>query len=236
MKKSKYLKPALLFLLLAILAILLVRCEKEPIVVPKYTVEVIALGSGGVVIPSGVFEVKEGDSLRIIIKPNVGYVVDSIIVDGVSISFSENTYTISNVFAPAKVKVVFKITPFGLLIDKPWELCKWQSRPVAETTEWYTRPLQKKETYVFYYDEIHSECRFVKFWDQQRVGDGYFILTPDSLYIGCPRGGPDGDGYECLIIQLTKDTLVLKDYVYCYGSDGQHVHERDMYVQKTYKH
>ena len=86
----------------------LVGCKKEPIV-PEYTIETIS-GSGGTLLPFvGKIEVTHGDSLTITPKPDNGYEVDFMKVDGniitVPISLS---YTFKNVISDHLFEVTYK--------------------------------------------------------------------------------------------------------------------------------
>jgi len=93
---------------LLVMIVGLVGCKKEPIV-PEYTIETIS-GSGGTLLPFvGKIEVTHGDSLTITPKPDNGYEVDFMKVDGniitVPISLS---YTFKNVISDHLFEVTYK--------------------------------------------------------------------------------------------------------------------------------
>ena len=76
----------------------------------KHIVTVIA-GAHGSVTPSGEVLVDEGTSLTIEFDPNVGYAASEVLVDGVSVEFSGNSYTLGNVLEDHVVNVNFDLLP-----------------------------------------------------------------------------------------------------------------------------
>ena len=76
----------------------------------KHTVAVAA-GEHGSVSPSGELEVDEGSDITLAFTPNVGYMVSGVLVDGVSVEFDGNTYTLQNVLEDHVVRVNFDLLP-----------------------------------------------------------------------------------------------------------------------------
>lgn len=76
----------------------------------KHIVTVNA-GAHGSVTPSGEVLVDEGSSLTIDFDPNVGYAVSEVLVDGESVEFSGNSYTLENVLEDHVVNVNFDLLP-----------------------------------------------------------------------------------------------------------------------------
>lgn len=74
--------------------------------VPRYNVTVTA-SEFGAVDKMGVNVVKEGQSLTLVCTPNTNYITDKIFVNSNSVSFSNNTYTLSNVQNDANIYVLF---------------------------------------------------------------------------------------------------------------------------------
>ncbi|MBQ6275552.1 MAG: fibronectin type III domain-containing protein [Bacteroidales bacterium] len=76
----------------------------------KHIVTAIA-GAHGSVTPSGEQEVDEGSSITFEFDPNVGYTVSEVLVDGESVEFSGNSYTLENVLEDHVVNVNFDLLP-----------------------------------------------------------------------------------------------------------------------------
>ena len=74
-------------------------------VTPSYTVSASA-GEGGSVSPSGKTSVDKGDDLTFAITPDEGYVVDDVLVDGVSVG-SVTSYTLRDVSKAHTISVSF---------------------------------------------------------------------------------------------------------------------------------
>ncbi|GEM_PF-1705221 len=72
----------------------------------KYTITASA-GNGGTITPNGTIEVNEGDSITFTIKPDSGYQIDKVLVDGNDVG-AVSTYTFSNVSANHTIKASFK--------------------------------------------------------------------------------------------------------------------------------
>lgn len=71
----------------------------------NYTIEASA-GAGGSITPSGNIVVLPGADTTFIITPNVGFFVDSVIVDGIKVD-STTSYTFTNVSANHSIRAVF---------------------------------------------------------------------------------------------------------------------------------
>ena len=74
--------------------------------IPEYNVN-ITYGPMGSVAPSGTVSVKEGNSISITCTPDTNYITDKIFLNSNSVSFSNNTYTLSNVQNDANIYVLF---------------------------------------------------------------------------------------------------------------------------------
>ena len=80
----------------------------------KHTVTAIA-GEHGSVSPYGEQVVDEGSDITFTFDPNVGYVVSEVLVDGESVEFSGNTYTLQNVLSDHVVTVNFDLLPMWMI-------------------------------------------------------------------------------------------------------------------------
>ena len=76
----------------------------------KHTVTAIA-GEHGSISPSGEQVVDEGSDITFAFAPNVGYVVSEVLVDDISVEFSDNSYTLQNVLEDHVVMVNFDLLP-----------------------------------------------------------------------------------------------------------------------------
>ncbi|MCX8481250.1 MAG: hypothetical protein ORN58_04945, partial [Sediminibacterium sp.] len=68
-----------------------------------------SFNSGGTISPT--LFVKNGDTIRITYKPNTGYLLDSVIVNGIYVG-KINSYTFYNVKGDSNIRVTFKIQTF----------------------------------------------------------------------------------------------------------------------------
>jgi hypothetical protein len=74
-------------------------------VIKRFTVTASA-GTGGTITPSGSVQVSYGDSIRFTMNPQVGYIVDSVFVDGSYVD-NDTVYTIENVTANHTIHATF---------------------------------------------------------------------------------------------------------------------------------
>ena len=72
-----------------------------------YTVTINS-GEGGTTQPAGDVSVKKGESQKIVFLPDEGYVVDQVLVDGEPVSFTGNSYTLTDITDDHVVDVSFK--------------------------------------------------------------------------------------------------------------------------------
>src|SRR5674476_1520321 len=112
MKKFKILKVIGLFLLLSLAAVLIVRCEKEPLIVipTQYAIDA-STGPHGTFIPKvGQILVEKGKDQALTPKPDDGYEVESLIVDGddVTKKLVNNTYPFTEVVSNHTAYATFK--------------------------------------------------------------------------------------------------------------------------------
>lgn len=75
--------------------------------VKQYTITASA-GAGGTITPPNQTVVEEGQSITYVITPDPGKEVDTVKVDGNTVSLTNNTYTFSNVAASHTITVTFK--------------------------------------------------------------------------------------------------------------------------------
>lgn len=68
----------------------------------------INAGEGGTTQPGDKVSVKKGESQKIVFLPDEGYVVDQVLVDGAPVSFTGNSYTLTDVTDDHTVDVSFK--------------------------------------------------------------------------------------------------------------------------------
>lgn len=73
-------------------------------------------GTNGSIAPSGQVDVFEGDNQVFIFTPDDGFIVESVVVDSLSVQ-AVNSYTFSNVSAPHSISVTFSLDP-----PFPWKI------------------------------------------------------------------------------------------------------------------
>lgn len=74
--------------------------------IPEYNIN-ITYGPMGTVAPSGTVSVKEGSSISITCTPDTNYMTDKVFLNSNSVSFSNNTYTLTNIQNDANIYVLF---------------------------------------------------------------------------------------------------------------------------------
>jgi len=74
--------------------------------IPVYTITATC-GPMGTINPSGAIQVKEGENLTITGTGDTNYSVDKIFLNSVSVAFSNNSYTLSNIQSDANIYVLF---------------------------------------------------------------------------------------------------------------------------------
>lgn len=226
MKKSKKVFKKLgLFLLLALALLLLVRCEKDPLVVvpAKYTVEAFALN--GTITPSKV-EVSKGSDVILTVKANDGFKIDSVTVNGVNKPLTGNTLSFLKINSNYKIEATGKITELGLLIQKPWKEVRWQARLLTETNWDKDKGISELGDQRIIFDGV--TFRFKKTYDGALFGDGPFELKQDSLIIG--------GGIRTKIIELSETTLIIEGVSEYFSAPYVHDHTKDSMIRITYKH
>lgn len=108
MKKFKIFKVVGLFLFLALAMVLIVRCEKDPVLDSTYIIKATSVGIGGTVSPSTI-EVAKGENATVSLKPDSGYDVDVVKVDGNIKPVPTNLkYIFSEVVADHNMEVTWK--------------------------------------------------------------------------------------------------------------------------------
>ena len=71
-------------------------------------------GNGGSISPQGINNVNYGANASYTFTPNTGYVIDSVIVNGVKIN-NVNNYTFNNVTGDSSIRVTFKLQTFTII-------------------------------------------------------------------------------------------------------------------------
>lgn len=79
----------------------------------EYTISVVA-GANGTISPSGDVQVLEGESQEFIITPDTGYVIENVLVDGVS-QGALDSYTFSGVSADHTIEAVYAEVPNSIV-------------------------------------------------------------------------------------------------------------------------
>jgi len=108
MKKSVNVFKWGLFLFLVLAVMLISRCVKDPTYDSTYTITATSVGIGGIVSPS-TLQVAKGESASVTLKPDSGYDVDVVKVDGNIEPIPTNLiYTFTEVIAKHELVVTFK--------------------------------------------------------------------------------------------------------------------------------
>jgi len=192
----------ILFAILLLIIGGLMACEDRldnPAVITKY-IDASVVSVGGTIIPLGVSEVISGKDFTVTFKPDVGYDIDIVKIDGVVSVLTDNlSYTFINVASNHKIEVTYKKNRQGILMQYPlgWETVSCYQRDVG-TTEWKTFG-----TYIYTY--IFSETRANVFLDGKLIGDGLYFVKGDSLIFGSKPLG--SGGIRTKINVLTEDYL-----------------------------
>ena len=89
------------------------KVENESVAPPAPTTYTITANAGanGIISPSGSVTVTAGESKTFTVTPNNGYVVDTVEVNGESVTLTDGEYTFSNVSANATIAATFKAQP-----------------------------------------------------------------------------------------------------------------------------
>lgn len=98
--------PSYTFIAAADHSLTAVFVEDEPEI---YTITASA-GEGGSISPSGSVTVNEGEDQTFTITPNEGYEIAEVLVDGVSVTVTDNSYTFTGVQANHTISVTFQKT------------------------------------------------------------------------------------------------------------------------------
>ena len=67
----------------------------------------VTANEGGTVSPAGTTAVTEGDSFTLTITPDAGYRVESVVVNGETVTVTDNTYTLDSVTSETTIEVTF---------------------------------------------------------------------------------------------------------------------------------
>ncbi|MFA6999911.1 MAG: hypothetical protein WC241_02215 [Candidatus Paceibacterota bacterium] len=202
--------------------------EPDPIPVITYTVTAETLGQIGSVSPTYTV-VTKGDGVNFSFTLPLGFDPATVTVNGVQTPLTSTTYS----FSPTiDTKLVFesKRNRFGLLIWKPWKGFLERKRSVG-TVEWKKSPA---DNFIFSY--IFGNEKFKKYnsltvFDATTLeGEGPYILTDDSLFVGF---NPQGlDGIRNKVDVLTADTLRIRSISKFFGNPKL----PDTEIESTYIH
>ena len=69
-------------------------------------------GSNGIISSQGNSIVNYGSSLRYVFSPNIGYIIDSVVINGIRKVDSISSYTFENIRGDSSIRIVFKIKTF----------------------------------------------------------------------------------------------------------------------------
>ena len=97
----------------------------------KYTISAIALANGKIS-PAGDTLLFYNDSITYTILPNIGYNIESVLLDGSPININNNTITLQNIRAGHTIQVSFIIKKFTINITKG---LNGQTSPVASSIQ-----------------------------------------------------------------------------------------------------
>jgi len=148
----------------------------------QYTITASA-GTNGTIIPSGTVTVNPGGGQVFIIRPDTGYRVDSVFIDGyydLQKSRSHDTsYTFTNVHWYRTIRVVFGLSPITITIvlTNRWNIV---SVPFIfeHPTKDYLFPFSSSDAYRYSLDFGYQVSETLK------VGCGYWLKFPnDTAYI-----------------------------------------------------
>src|SRR5699024_8624602 len=67
----------------------------------------VTANEGGTVSPAGTTAVTEGESFTLTITPNAYYHVESVVVNGETVTVTDNTYTLDSVTSETTIEVTF---------------------------------------------------------------------------------------------------------------------------------
>lgn len=133
-----------------------------------YTVNA-TYGSNGKITPSGSIMVNGGASQQFTIKPDIGYEIDQILVNGISVTKSTN-YTMSNIWANKSIKVTFKKANVVLAPPSPWKIRDFGTNVQSEV--YYQNSAFNIKSYG---DDIWNQRDNFCFVYQTLTGDGEII-------------------------------------------------------------
>lgn len=144
--------------------------------IKRYAITASA-GANGTISPTGEVEVEEGKSQTFTITSNEGYEVDTVVVDGVSVSLTDNQYTFTGVSANATISVTFKEKPVVVLEIQgkaelyPTEVGDYELVGVVNpTTSWSVSSPNAQLTIV---DNTHCKVK------NANATNSYVTLTAD---------------------------------------------------------
>ena len=139
-----------------------------------------------------------GGKFDVTAVPNLGYMTDSITVNGVKFNLNgTNTYTVMNNLKPPVITVTFKMDVMWTLLEKPWVEVLYQERNHLKSGAWtdYKEGKFHVEKYVF-----HNNGMMTPYLDGNQGADRKYELRTDSLIVGIYPNGLYGNKYKIVIV------------------------------------
>ncbi len=198
-----------------------------------YSITVTAGPNGTATAPK---EVASGMSIDVKATPNVGYMTDSIRVDGKSFLLDGAiSYTIMVSKNLPDVYVTFKPDPKWILSQHPWYTVKEQDRYVNTTgwTDIYPSDGILINKYEFY--QSGNDFKIKTSWPDKGgiVYEHLCTLKGDSLIFGTK---PDGSmGHRMKIIHLDPQSLILRELIEYIDFNGKRIPENDYEAQYLFE-
>lgn len=214
-------------------------------VVERYTIT-STVGKNGNITPAGEVKVREGKNRSFTVTPDVGYEVDTLTIDGVTVDLTtdpnwdgfSNKYTFQNVGADHTIEVTFKVATFTVtftdydgkvLSTQTVDFGKSATAPAAPTREGYTFAGWDKD-FTQVYDNLTIRATYAvnvyrviflnwngKILDVQYVRHQKSAEAPEAP----AREGYTFTGWDKDFTNVTADLVVTAQYT----KDDDPVHE-----------
>ena len=183
-------------------------------------------------------EVASGTAVEVKTVPNIGYITDSLKVDGKSFVLNgTNSYTIMNVTKDLSIYVTFKPDPKWVLSQNGAWYTVLEQRRIPNTISWFNFYPSNKiliEKYEFY--QSGNDFKIKVNWPDVGTNVYEYVVTfkGDSIIWGTKPDGTMGERMQ--ITHLDPQSLVLKTVVKYYDFDGKRVPEKDYDAQYSFEH
>ena len=197
----------LLFLVIPLIIIvgyIVVSCEKEPI---KYTIEASA-GLGGMISPSGIFEVVAGSSKVFTPIPDPGFKVDFITVNGVDSPLTSPYFSLLNIGKDYIINLTFKKTLSWYAMQGAWNLDSVLVKQPDET--WLPMIMDRRDSLILF-----PIGTYLYYRDGVKIGDGRWSVSETTIPATFTRGGFPWDIErldEGFLILMSKDGYIRHIY------------------------